>query len=98
TAAIMAGAPFQLVVQPDEGPGAAVAEAEEAVDQAEQRLAVLEEQLAEAEERLVVEVSELEDRAQVEEHVENLRRRTMKARAKVETARGELAEILEARR
>ncbi|MEX1279921.1 MAG: amino acid permease, partial [Acidimicrobiia bacterium] len=98
TAAIMAGAPFQLVVQPDEGPGAAVAEAEEAVDQAEQRLAVLEEQLAEAEERLVVEVSELEDRAQVEEHVEDLRRRTMKARAKVETARGELAEILEARR
>jgi len=92
-AAIMAGAPFPLVVQPDEGSAAEVTRAEEAVDQAERRLAILEQQLAEATAGAVAGAAGPDT-----DELVDLERRTIKARARADDARSELERVIEGRR
>lgn len=94
TAAIMAGAPFQLVAQPDSGRVAEVAEAEEGVEDAKRRLALLERRYVEA--RAAVEADG--GVAERDEDLDDLQRRIIKARTRVEAAEAELEAVLEARR
>jgi amino acid transporter len=88
--AIMAGAPFPLVVQPDDGPAAEISRADEAVDQAERRLAVLEKQVAEA--------GASGSGEEADERLSDLERRTLKARARVDRARADLEQVLDGQR
>ncbi len=105
TAALLAGTPIDLFAQPDSGEAARLAEAEESVDEARRRLAILERHLAEQESH--VEVMAAADPTHpdyqprldaAEKRLDDLFRRTAKARARLESAEALVADLLHAQR
>ena len=92
TGGILAGADIDLIAAPDSGEGAVLAAAEDAADEAAERLQVLEQQLEAAE----LEVARLMERGdqggtdallEAEEHLERTQRRTLSARSRADMAR-----------
>lgn len=99
TAAVIAGAPIQLDAPPDSGPASALAEAEEAVEDARRRAAVLEKQVSEreAEVERLTEAFDDPNAAEMLEaarrRLEEVRRRAVKARLRTETAEAHVHEL-----
>ena len=102
TAALMAGTPVHLITQPDTGVGAALAEAEEAAEDARRRLSILEKHVVDVE-RIVADLESIpgfspDRRAQLaaaEERLDELMRRTLSARARVEAAEKTVQEMID---
>lgn len=96
TAAILAGAPVQLHADPETGLAVRLADAEDAVAKARERLGKLERQLETAAAR--VEALRREGSgdglAAAEETLEEVRRRTLSARVRVDRTQAELDELL----
>jgi hypothetical protein len=95
TAAVMAGESFDLLAGPESGHHESLAEAEEALQEAQARLATLERKLAEASAALddarTSGVSDSADHvAELERRREIVMRRTIKARVRVESAQAEV--------
>ena len=100
TGGILAGADIDLIAAPDSGEGAVLAAAEDAADEAAERLRVLEQQLEAAE----VEVARLTESGdhgandallEAEEHLERTQRRTLSARSRADMARAVVDGLLE---
>ena len=98
TAAFHAGAPIVLETDPASGIAEEIAQAEQAAEDAEDRLATLEHQLATAHDRLEsmdVSTTTPEEVASAEETLDRIHRRVVSARARVERTRFEADQILE---
>ncbi len=102
TGGILAGADIDLVAAPDSGEGAVLAAAEDASDEAAQRLRALEEQLESAE----LEVARLTNSGdsgetdallEAEVHLERTRRRTLSARSRADMARSVVDGLVDGR-
>ncbi len=97
TATVIAGAPIQLIAEPDSGPGSALAEAEEASEEARRRVAALEKQVDER--RAVIDrlsAASSADAGELEaarQRLEEVERRAAKARFKADEAEHRVVEI-----
>ena len=105
TAALMAGTPVHLTTQPDTGIGRELAEAEEAAEDARRRVSILEKHLADAE-KVVADLESIpgyspDRKAQLEvaeRRLDQVMRRTLSARARVESAEHRVNDLVESQR
>ena len=100
TAAFHAGSPIVLDTDPASGFAAQLAEAEQAVDEAKERLAKLETQLENAHaelESMDIDATDAAAIAEFEERLERIHRRTLSARARVERTEAEARTLMASR-
>jgi chromosome segregation ATPase len=98
TAALQAGAPIKLDTDPESGLAADIAEAEEAVEEARDRVRKLESSLVKAQsevDRLVGGGDDERAIAEAEDRLEAIRRRAVSAHLRVERAEAEVEKLLE---
>ncbi len=96
-AVVLAAQPIDLLAGPESGPQLSLVEAEDAADQAAARLSALLKRLAAIDAEVEAAWADEDHQAALEREREDVARRVIKARARLATAKAEVAALLEER-